>query len=267
MTRPDARDRILDAAVDRLRQRGLTVALDGISLEDAIADSGVSRATAYRRWPNRAEFMRAVLVRMVRSIQLEPESEEDLTAIRTAIDERAGRLDTESGRRTAIVEGFRIATAADHRRLTGSRQWRDYLALRITCGGLPDRELQATLLEELRAAERSFVERRASVYAQVPQALGYRLTPPLSGEAGFTLMAQTTGALMSGLILSAADDPESTFRARAFGSEVEAEWTTASYALTAALLSFLEPDPAAAWDPQRALALLDSPTDLSSAEE
>jgi AcrR family transcriptional regulator len=254
-SRPGAGDRIVDAAVARLHEQGVTVALDGISLEEAIAASGVSRATAYRRWPNRAEFLREVLVRVVRAARLEPEGSDELEAIRTLVQEQRDQLGTETGRRTLAVESLRIAADSDYRRLATSREWRNYLALRATCDGLPDSELRDTVTAELRAAERAFARHRASVYAQLPQLLGYRLVPPLTGEFGFTVMAETMGALITGLVVRAAIGEETPpFRARGFGSSVESEWTTASYSLVAALLTYLEPDPTVEWDEERITA-------------
>lgn len=259
MTRPDPRDRVVDAAVSRLHQRGLTVALDGISLEEAIADSGVARATAYRRWPNRAEFTREVLIRTVRSVRLEPEQQEDLGRIRELIRNGEEDLGSELGRRRMLVEALRIATAADHQRLSVSGQWRDYLALRVTCEGIPDEELRSALTLELREVEREFVQHRADVYARIPRLFGYRLWTPLSEDAGFALVAEITGALMTGLILhAAAGEPPRTFRARAFGSDLEAEWTTPSYALTATLMTHLEKEPDLKLDPELLVAHLDS---------
>lgn len=257
MTRPDARDRLVEVAVQRLHERGVTVALDGIALEEVIAESGVSRATAYRRWPNRKEFLREVLIRAVRSVRLEPETPQNLSDIRAMVESRRDTLDTEDGRRTVVVEGLRMATEADYRRLAGSREWRDYLALRATCDGLPDDELRATLAAELRAAEQASLHQRAAVYSRIPEMLGYRLVTPLDGEAGLRVMAETMGAVMTGLVLAAAPGTElTTFRARAFGSTADAEWTTASYALTAALISYLEPAPSTSWDVDRVIAEL-----------
>jgi AcrR family transcriptional regulator len=254
-SRPDAGDRIVDAAVARLHEQGITVALDGISLEEAIAASGVSRATGYRRWPNRAEFLREVLVRVVRAAQLEPEGHEELDAIRTMVTAQRDGFSTATGRRTVAIEGLRIAADADYRRLATSREWRDYLALRATCDGLRDRELRDTLTGELRTAEREFARHRAAVYSQLPRLLGYRLVPPLTGELGFTVMAETMGALMTGLVVRAAvEETTPSFRGRAFGSSIESEWTTASYSLVAALVAYLEPDPAVEWDDERVAA-------------
>ncbi len=253
--RPDAGDRIVDAAVARLHAQGVTVALDGISLEDAITASGVSRATAYRRWPNRIEFLREVLVRVVRAARLEPEGPEELDAIHALVEAQRDAFATEAGRRTVAIEGLRIAAEADYQRLAASREWRDYLALRASCDGLPAGELRDTLTSELRAAERMFARRRAAVYSALPTLLGYRLVPPLAGDAGFTLMAETMGALMTGLVVRATEGGAApSFRARAFGSSIKAEWTTASYSLVATLLAYLEPDPAVVWDEERIAA-------------
>ena len=243
----DAKERIVDAAVARLHRDGLTVALDGISLEEAIADAGVARATGYRRWPNRQDFARAVLVRVVREADLVPESEDTLAAIRTAVTEvvsAAERGEIHDPGRTAVVEVLRIATEADHHRLAASHQWRDYLALRVTCEGLPDEDLRGELTAELRQAERAFAAHRGRTYARVTRALGYQVQVPGLGEdASLELMSSTLEAMMSGLIISGdgSGDSAECFTSRAFGAEVDGEWTAASYALTSSFLTFLAP--------------------------
>lgn len=245
----DARDRVVDAAVELVHQRGLTVGLDHISLEEAIATSGVSRATAYRRWPTKADFLRQVLLRVVQDARLEPETNEDIAAIRQAVVDHRDVLATPDGRRTLVVEALRIAAESDFRRLVTSHRWRDHLALRATCASLPEGELRDAVAAELAAAERAFTDRRARVYSRLPGVLGYRLVPWLDPVTGFTLMAESTGALMTGLVGRAvivAARPAVVMRA--FGSSVEAPWTTESYAIVAAVLSFLEPDPAVRWD-------------------
>jgi AcrR family transcriptional regulator len=247
----DAKERILDAAVTRLHREKLTVGLDGISLETAIADSGVARATGYRRWPNREDFARAVLVRVVREAELPPEDADTLEAIRSVIAQvtaAAGRGEIIDPRRTAVVEALRIATEADFSRLSSSRQWHDYLVLRVTSDGLKDNSLRAELRHELQNADRAFAEHRGKVYERVTRTLGYRVQVPGLGEdASLKLMSSTLGALMSGLIISGnrdddvEDAPSSSFRTAAFGSEFEGEWSAASYALTSAFLTFLVP--------------------------
>lgn len=256
--RPTAGDRVVQAAIRRIHERGISVGLDGISLEDAIASSGVSRATAYRHWPSRADFLRAVLVQIVRETRLEPEGSEEIGAIREFVKDRREDAATEPGRRTIVVESLRIAVDADLRRLASSREWTDYLALRATCTSLPEGELRETVTSEIAAAERGFVMHRASVYSRLPELMGYRLIPPLIGQRGFEVMAEAMGALMTGLVVRASVAPNGVpFRARAFGSSVSAEWTSTSYALVAAFLSFLEPDPEVEWTTDRVMASVD----------
>jgi AcrR family transcriptional regulator len=262
--RPTAGDRIVEAAIARIHEQGISVGLDGISLEEAIAASGVSRATAYRHWASRTDFLREVLVRVVRDAHLEPEGAEEIDAIRAFIQTRRRQLGTVAGRRTMVVECLRIAVDADFRRLATSREWRDYLALCATCSSLPRGDLRTTVTAELAAAERSFLSHRAAVYSRLPQLLGYRLVPPLTGQSGFEVMAEAMGAFMTGLVVrTTVARQTASFRARAFGSSVAAEWTSTSYALVAALLSYLEPDPGVEWSAERIAATIAQFQDLT----
>lgn len=253
--RREPSDKVIDAAVAQVRECGVTLGLDGISLEEAIAASGVARATAYRHWPNRAAFLREVLLRIVHETTLLPEGPEEIGALREFISAHQGEFATETGRRTLVVESLRIAFEADFQRLATSREWRDYLALRATCGTLPDSGLRTAVTAELAAAERSFAAHRAAVYSRFPELLGYRLTTPSAGGAGFELMSQAMGALMTGLVVRASANAESaSFQARAFGSSLESGWTGTTYALVAAMLSYLEPDPSVQWTTTRIAA-------------
>lgn len=255
--RPDAATRVLDAALRLVAERGLTVGLDRISLEEAVAASGVSRATAYRRWPAKQAFHRDVLLGVVRSARVEPEDDEDLDVLRGLVTTYQDVLGTAAGWRTFVVECFRVTADSDVRRLAGSRAWRDHLALRATCASLDDHALRDAVHAELAAAERRASERRARVYARLPGLLGYRLVPWLDEETGFLLMADAVGALMTGLAARAGVVAERPTRLlRAFGSTVEAPWTTEAYALVATLLAYLQPDPAVPWDAGRAAAAL-----------
>lgn len=250
--------RVIAAAVEQIREHGVAVSLDRISLEDAIVASGVPRATAYRRWPSKREFLREVLVQVVRQTHLDPETDDDLATLRGLVQAHRGEFGTPEGRRTFVVESLRVAADSDYRRLAGSRQWRDHLALRATCDSLPAGELRDVVTAELAHAERAFAGRRATVYARLPGVLGYRLVPWLDTEAGFSVMAAAAGALITGLVVRPGLIRDPTFRAQAFGSSVEADWTTESYSLAALILSYLEPDPHVDWTPARVASALDA---------
>lgn len=248
----DAAGRVVTAAVELVRRRGLSVGLERISLEEAIAASGVSRATAYRRWPTKTEFLTQVLLRVARDVDLEPETEQDIAALRALAARDRQTLATPSGWRTLVVESLRVATDSDFQRIATSSAWRDHLALRATCASLPDDAVRAAVAAELAAAEQAFTDRRAAVYSRLPDLLGYRLKPWLDPVEGFALMAEAAGALMAGLVGRAAVmTPRPPMLLKAFGSSVESAWSPESYAVVATVLSYLEPDPEVVWNVDR----------------
>lgn len=243
---------VVEAALAEVRAHGLSVALDQISLEQAIAASGVARATAYRRWPNRVDFHREVLLRVARDVRLDPEGEEEIAAILALVQAHSQDLLTAEGRHSLVVESLRVAAEADFVRLAESRAWRDHLALRATWASLPAGDLRDVVGGELRAAEGRFEQQRAKVYARLTTVIGYRLRSWLDPQEGFGLMSNTVGSLMTGLIMrSGLAAVRETFRLRAFQSGVEAEWTAESYGLVSAILAYLEPDPDIVWDQPR----------------
>jgi AcrR family transcriptional regulator len=59
--RPDVEDRVLDAAIELLRERGLA----GTTMSAVIERSGVARATVYLRWPHRQDLIAAAVRRVL----------------------------------------------------------------------------------------------------------------------------------------------------------------------------------------------------------
>lgn len=249
-----ARDVLVQTAVGQIRRHGLTVGLDHISLEQVIKQSSISRATAYRHWPSKLEFLAEVLVTTVKTTRLEGESEEDMDDLVQLLGERMPELRTAQGRRDLVVEAFRRATDADFRRILASPDWRTYLALHATCQGLPAGDLREEVSAALAETEARFTAHRAQVYARLPQLLGYRLVPPLQPPEGFMIMADAAGAMMTGLVTSALSRSGArgqTRRLRAHGSSREADWSRESLHLVGVLLAHIEPDPDVEWDDTR----------------
>ncbi len=245
------RERIVETALVEISAHGLTVGLDHISLERVIAASGVSRATAYRIWPSKQQFLTDVIVAAVRSTTLEVDSEAEISRILDLLHEHPDYATDPAVRRHIVVEGLRISIEADLRRIVDSPQWATFLALSATNQGLPEGVLRTDVTAALALTDQRFTAHRASVYARLPRLLGYRLTPPLDGTIGLTLLAQAAGAMMTGFVVKIGSQPNlltDTFTLAAYGAR-ELTWTVPSFALTGLVLSYLEPDPAADWGP------------------
>lgn len=244
---PTAADRVLDAAVDRITRDGLTVGLDDVRMEEAIAQAGVSRATAYRRWPSRDDFAADVLVQVVRRTTLVPEGEGDVARLVRLVADAAPSLGDAQARRDLVVEALRVSVDADIRRMLASPGFRTYLSVSATFPGLPPGRVRDAVEEALARTDADFVARRAAVYANLARMIGYR---PVEDD-GLHLLATTSGSLMTGILLRAMARPawldERTSR-RAFGASREADWSEAERLLVGCFLGHLEPDPAITWD-------------------
>ncbi|MFT4108898.1 TetR/AcrR family transcriptional regulator [Propionicimonas sp.] len=247
---PSPRERVIAAALAQVTAGGLAVSLDHISLEEVITASGVSRATAYRVWSNKQEFLADVMVAAVRATTLEVDSPREVEHVLELVEGNPDLATDPALRRHVVVDGLRVSVQADLERMVTSTRWATYLALSATARGLPDGGLRTEVTSALAQAERQFSAHRVSVYARLPRLLGYRLVPPLDAANGFEVMAEAAGALMTGFVVKIASRPallEDTFALAAFGAG-ELEWTMPGFALTGMLLSYLEPDPEIAWD-------------------
>lgn len=252
-------ERMLATAIEQIEREGITVSFDAISMEKVIADADVSRASAYRRWPHRQAFLTDVLVAAVTRTRGVPESDEDIAALATLIQQHGDDLRSEQGRRDLIVEGLRLASDFDIRRLLASVRWQNHLALAATHRGLPEGELKRSVGRAIAQAEEQLLEHRAEIYAHLPGLMGYRLVSPLEGDAGFRIMSSAAGAMMTGILLRSHADPtwlDERRPMRPFGTSREANWSIPELHLTGTFLSHLEPDPTLSWDDDRVTATL-----------
>lgn len=242
--------RMLDVAVARIRDEGMSVSLDRIGMEAVIKEAGVSRASAYRRWPSREDFLADVLVETVRSTSLIPETESEVSQLVGPIAQHADRLSTAQGRRDLVVEGLRVSVDADVRRIAASPAWRTYLALSAAYPGLPEGSVRDQVRDALAETEAGFTERRAAIYANLAALIGYRLAPGLQSDTGFRHLSVAAGTLMTGLVVRTLRQPEwldEREEATLFGASAPAPWSSAERQVVGLLFSHLEPDPDVDW--------------------
>ena len=243
--------RMLDAALSLMGERGMSVSLEHLSLEEVIRAAGVSRTSAYRRWPYKDLFLSDLLLELARGNDLGEVSLPMADAVSALLAGRSAELHTQAGRRDFGVELLRTASQSDLERISASAHFRTYIALRATFLGLPDGELRGEIGAALTETEHRFTMSRAQIFAETAGLLGYRLAPPLTGPGGFELVARAVGATMTGMVVASLADPDlvtATRTLRAFGATRSAEWSTPAFVLTGIVVAHLEPDPEVHWD-------------------
>jgi AcrR family transcriptional regulator len=248
----ETEQRMLDAGVRLVAERGLSLSLEHLSIEDLIQDAGVSRTSSYRRWPTKDLFAADLLLRLARATDLPTDLSEDLPGLTRDLADlgaRTGDLSSATARRDLVVGVLRIVVAGDFDAMLRSPAWRSHVALRAAHLGLPGGALREQVSRALRETEQRFTDRRAAVFAALADLLGYRLAVP--DDRGWHRLSLTLGAVATGLLVRGYADPDAvtaTTRTAPFGSTTPADWSEATLASVGVVLGAIEPDPEAAWD-------------------
>lgn len=251
--------RMLAAGLSVLTERGLSISLDHVVMEDIIREAGVSRTSVYRRWPYRELFHTDLLAALAEHIWLAGGSQETADELHTMLTTRAGELRTDGGRRRLLVDGLRVSLQGNVDDLAASPQWQSYLALEASLPSLPEVERER-IGATLAAQDERFVKQRADVYRELLGVIGYRLSPPLDGDEGLRVLSSATGAMMIGFLLKGAASPDSlrpSVRIAALGGS-EADWSVPVLAIATTFLAMVEPDPEGLADPETLPASLDA---------
>ncbi|MBB2924430.1 TetR/AcrR family transcriptional regulator [Cellulomonas cellasea] len=247
--------RMLDAALATLAEHGMSVGLDDVRLEDVIRAAGVSRTSAYRRWPTRDAFVQDLLVEVARRttvLSVAAEASADVDALAGSLGD--GPADAASAH-DALVELLRLAFTVDLAAASRSAQFRTYLGLQATFVGLRSEELRTRIAQVLTESEDRVAARGSALVAAAADAFGLRPVPPLAGPDGFGVVSRALSATTTGFLVAALATPalltDTTVMA-AHGSSRPAEWSTPVFVLTGLVLSSVEPDPDAAPAPDLA---------------
>ncbi|WP_043840986.1 TetR/AcrR family transcriptional regulator [Amycolatopsis taiwanensis] len=254
LTDAETAQRMLDAAMAMVEDTGLTVSLDHISFEDVIRDAGVARSAAYRRWPYKDMFFSDLLKELAKQAPAatgaDGQAGED--ALRQLARERIDQLATAQGRHDLCVDLLRQGALRDFEAMYASTRWRTYIALHATFLGLADGELRTEVQTAFDAAERHLNDQIAKSYERLAALLGLHLRPEL--HTTFGELATQLSATMRGYVLTALSRPDLAdrhLRQSAFGTTGAAEWSQPALGITAAVLSFLVPDPQVEWNEER----------------
>jgi AcrR family transcriptional regulator len=256
----ETEQRMLQAALAMVHQSGLTVSLEHISFEDVIRDAGVSRSSAYRRWPHKDLFFSDLVLKLATDPAPGIVADE-MELIRHIVAGHLDRLADPQAGHALAVELFRQLPVLDFQTLYASPGWRTYLALHATLLSLTDSGLRDQVQAVLAQAEQDHLARVARAWELMAGLLGFRLRP----EAGVTFetLAVLLDATMRGLVMTALTVPDIAAHrttAQPFGAPDAGEWTLPALGLGAVATAFLEPDPEITWDAGRAAAIRDALT-------
>jgi hypothetical protein len=198
----EVRRRMLDQGHHVIRERGLTVGLDDIRMEDLIAAAEVPRSSVWRIWTAKAEYAADLLVsaadprgaNVLRTII----DEETLDIAEAQLAARADQLGTPEARRAALEHIVRTAVEHDYLTFAGSRAWRTYFALLASLPAVHQMQVRQAIAARMYEAEREFAARMGAFYAAIAPRVGIRLRRP---EAGWEAMSLACSAVVEGLAL------------------------------------------------------------------
>jgi AcrR family transcriptional regulator len=247
----ETEQRMLRTAVNMVSSAGLTVSLDHISLEEVIRAADVSRSTVYRRWPHKDLFFSDLVKELARTATPTIMATE-VALIGEVFAERADWLDTPAQRRELVAELFRRLSLLDFQMLSGSPEWRTYVALHASFMSLADAELRAEVQAALADSEREHLSRVAGAWEQLAGLLGYRLRPELGTT--FADLAALLDATMRGLVIMAQSMPElgqQRIAARSLTAGATVGWSLPALGLASVARGLIEPDPDVEWDSGR----------------
>lgn len=235
------RRRVLDAAQAMVeRAGGLSVSLDRVSMEQAIREARVPRASAYREWPNKAAFQLDLLCDLAGPSWQGTAAfdEETIRLARDVVAERLDQLATEAGRRAVLRETVRQAAEQNFRAVTTSPQWRSYVTISATVLSFESPDDQERVLTALRTAEATFIARMARFYEDMGLMLGFRLRP---WAPSFETLAAVGASVVEGLGLRNLIAPGIVAQQIDFDSDNTRPWSIAAVGFYSVLDQFVEP--------------------------
>jgi AcrR family transcriptional regulator len=258
LTVDEVRERMLTAAQDIVATSGMTVSLEGVTLEQVMREADVPRSSVYNLWPTRAEFVDALLVHLARPAWMEPAAFGQRASADVAlqvIKDNRHRLGTPEGRLAVQREAVRQSAARNYDDLVAAKGWRFYFALASTVGSVQDPEARAAIAAALHRTETDRIAGLAAFYQRLITLVGLR------PRAGYTYehLALAGGALMQGMMLrkavsenrSAEESAEDADRDRTIDTLIDkavpgpdgADWSFISAAYYGIFEYLTEPDP------------------------
>lgn len=249
MSEQQTRSLMLTTAIAAVRQTGLTVSLEHISMEDVIRESGVSRTAAYRCWPQKEQFIGDLVLELARAAipATNVRGAEATQLIAERILPRLEELGPAEVRWRFATDLVGAASVEDFRETASlTESWRTYFSLIATVMNLPEGDLRDQVQQAIAESERLYGDRLVANYRIIAELLGFRLADP--ENVPMHTVADLLIALMRGLILQhlALATPD-----RPGEPPEDPVLSPAALGFTAILARCFETDPEVVWDTAR----------------
>ncbi|MFB2583237.1 hypothetical protein ACEXQD_18470 [Herbiconiux sp. P15] len=227
---------VLAAAVDELNRSGVVVGVPPGLLSRVASTLGVPVARVRALWPS-SEIMEAdVLLHLAKDGLGTKADDENLIDAWNLVARQSERLRDPAERRAVLDELIQLLTVESFSELTGSMEWRNYVACTTSASSSP--QLAESLRSEMSAAEEAFATRMGEFYRNILPLVGFRLRSSLRDDHrafGVLLVAALEG-------LGVVRHSLHTVWGAAYGSP-SCPTPIASLAVDALIDALLEPDP------------------------
>ena len=197
----ESRELLVDAGLQALKENGLSIGLDAVSLETAVRDSAVPRSSAYAVWSTddvyspQESYQRTVLMRAIadRRSTLDSLMQQVVVILDTAPPDMS--------QDELLREMIRVASANNTNELAGSWSWQIVLAMRTVINTAPaggqDPELADWMNESEEELRLETIER---VYKPMAAVFGLRPRPEF-GERAWHLGEIAAASLAEGIAM------------------------------------------------------------------
>lgn len=240
-TAEEVRCRMIDAAVQQVTASGLTIAMTRLSMSETIRAAGVPRASAYRVWATKDDFVLDVLERLARESAQSVAPAVTLELCMTVVAENQELLETSGGRRTVLVSLVKEAVHESLRASVASERWKQYVALSMSVtNDIPEGNRKG-LSAALGSAPRRLSRDLATFHRAFTELLGYRMKGAYEGN--WELYAMLCSSSIDGLGLRALATSDNLQDAHKWPESCGKGGTAAAVAQLALFDAFMEPNP------------------------
>lgn len=262
----DVRQKMLDAGLAWVRETGVGVCLEEVSMEEVIAQADVPRASVYRMWSSKSEFGADLLVYLagpggyLSGRQVFDPATFDVA--RKTMADHDDLLDSDEGRRAVLCEVVRRAVDTNFKHMLKDQNWRVHLAMLATINSIDNSETRASLATALEEGEAQARQNIVGLVKEIMETIGLRLRDPRATVehlviAGVSLlqnlairhalsadaispawMSQNSASALSGDLISQPLPGPAGIDGK------PANWTLPALAYLSLVDAFAEPDPA-----------------------